>query len=59
MGIYFSNGLTVLETNRYGVLLNFTSKNEAVRCQIIYTTNNIRMTRSYGGSTGWTDWEIK
>lgn len=59
IGIYFLNGITILGTDRYGILLNFSSINEAVRCQIIYTTKNIRITRSYGGSTGWTDWETK
>lgn len=59
IGIYFLNGITILGTDRYGILLNFSSINGAVRCQIIYTTKNIRITRSYGGSTGWTDWEIK
>ena len=59
IGIYFFNGITILGTDRYGILLNFSSINGAVRCQIIYTTKNIRITRSYGGSTGWTDWETK
>lgn len=59
IGIYFLNGITILGTDRYGILLNFSSINGAVRCQIIYTTKNIRITRSYGGSTGWTDWETK
>lgn len=59
IGIYFSNGITILGTDRYGILLNFSSIDGAVRCQIIYTTKNIRITRSYGGSTGWTDWETK
>ena len=59
IGIYFLNGITILGTDRYGILLNFSSINKAVRCQIIYTTKNIRITRSYGGSTGWTDWETK
>lgn len=59
MGIYFSNGITILGLDRYGILLNFVSINEAAKCQIIYTTKNIRIARSYGGSTGWTDWEIK
>ena len=61
----FSNNTTSVNTGdniddlRYGILLNFSSINGAVRCQIIYTTKNIRITRSYGGSTGWTDWETK
>ena len=59
-GIYFCNGFEVLKVNKYGVFLSYTSQNNAVKTQMLCTTTNEMFIRSYGSSTGWTNWkEIK
>lgn len=58
-GIYFINGVEILNQNRYGVFLHFETTNNAAKYQKVITTTGETFERTYGRTTGWTGWSKK